>query len=146
VLEELGEPYDVTGELGAKLEELVQRNQVRKSYEQGLAAAAEALGLLRGIGQGLQRFGSSVGQVAREQRRYNLAKVDVLVPQSVAVINQTWREFQARVQDDKTMAEQPLKFATLVSQYFTRRLTTEAIQSFFEQMGEALNQATKKWG
>jgi hypothetical protein len=111
-----------------------------------LAASAEALGLLRGIGQGLQRFGSSVGQVVREQRRYNLAKVDVLVPHSVAVINQTWREFDAKVQDDKAMAEQPLKFAALVSQYFTRRLTNEAIQSFFEQMGEALNQATKKWG
>jgi chromosome segregation ATPase len=145
-LEELSEPYDVTGELGAKLEELVQRNQVRKSYEQGLAASAEALGLLKGIGQGLQRFGSSVGQVVREQRRYNLAKVDVLVPHSVAAINQTWREFDAKVQDDKAMAEQPLKFAALVSQYFTRRLTNESIQTFFEQMGEALNQATKKWG
>ena len=146
VLEELDSPYDVTGELGEKLEDLAQRNAVRVSYQEGLGAAAEALGYLKGIGKGLGRFRSSVGDVIREQRRYKLAKVAIMLPQSVATMNQTWKQFHDRISDDREMADKPVAFAELVQQYFTRRLTDETIKSFFEQMGSALNQATRKWG
>ena len=69
-----------------------------------------------------------------------------MVPQSVATINQTWKQFHEQIADERQMVENPLVLAQTVNRYFTARLTDETIKSFFEQMGEALNQATKKWG
>ena len=68
VLEELESQHDVTGELGDKLADLARRNVVRLAYQAGLGGVAEALGYLKGIGKGLDRFRSSVGNVIREQR------------------------------------------------------------------------------
>jgi hypothetical protein len=144
-LEELTEAYDVTGELGDKLAELARRNQVRLAYEKGLAASAEALGLQRGIGTGLAKFRDSVGSVVQTQRRHSLPKATVVVPQSVALINQTWKQFHAKVENEQSMADHPLEFADLVKRYLSDRLYDETIKAFFEQMGAALNQATKKW-
>ncbi|MFH1086036.1 MAG: hypothetical protein V1772_09770 [Chloroflexota bacterium] len=146
VLENLDQSFGVPGELGEKLAELAKRNVVRTGYEQGLAGAAEAVGYLKGIGSGLTRFQSSVGSVLREQKQYNLAKVEVILPNSVAVINQTWKQFHDKVRDSEAVVARPVEFAALVKQYFSARLTDEVIKGFFETMGDALNKATKKWG
>ncbi|NLG49157.1 MAG: hypothetical protein GX552_03475 [Chloroflexi bacterium] len=145
VLEELTEPPAVSGELGEALAELVQRNHVRWSYEQGLRAVAEALGITKGVGEGMQRFQRSVSTVLQEQRRYNLAQVKVPLPGSAAVLNETWKELAARVKDDKYMGMNPVEFSQIIDGYVKERLTDAKIQALFEDMGEALNEATKAW-
>ncbi len=145
VLEELNESPGVPGELGAALDELVEHNRVRRSYEEGLRAVAEVLGLTKGVGEGLTRFQRSVATVLQEQRRYSLKEVRVPLPQSAAVMNQVWKELGAKVKDEKHMGTHPLEFSRVVDVYIKKRLTDEKIQSLFETMGEALNQATKAW-
>lgn len=145
VLEEMREPPDVPGELGQALKELVERNHVRWDYEQGLRAVAEVLGLTKGVGEGLKRFQKSVATVLQEQRRYNLKPVEVLLPQSVVTVNETWKELQAKVKDEKYMGAHPLEFSRTVDAYIKQRLTDAKIQDLFEQMGNALNQATAAW-
>ncbi|MBC7234262.1 MAG: hypothetical protein H5T69_00355 [Chloroflexi bacterium] len=146
VLEELEEaPAGVKGELGPALEDLARRNKIRRSYEEGLKAVAEALGLLKGIGEGLKRFRLSVGTVLQEQRRYNLRPISVEVPDAVMAINDIWPTLQARVRDEKYMGTHPLEFSRLVKQYLNDRLGEQSIQHYFEEMGEALNRATKAW-
>lgn len=146
VLEELEDPFDVTGELGDKLKELIERNKMRWSYEEGLRAVAEALGLTKGIGTGIQRFRRSVGKVLQEQRRYNLAQVHVQVPHSVAALNEIWKNLRKKVKDEKYLGKNPLEFADIVEEHITARLTDENIQGLFEKMGQALNRATAAWG
>jgi len=145
VLEELDEPPEVPGELGGALTELVERNRVRRAYEEGLRAVAEVLGLTKGVGEGLTRFQRSVATVLQEQRRYSLKEVRVPLPQSAAVMNQVWNELAAKVKDEKHMGTHPLEFSRGVDVYIKRRLTDENIQSLFETMGEALTRATKAW-
>ena len=142
VLEELDEPPVVPGELGVALAELVERNRVRRSYEEGLRSVAEVLGLSKGVGEGLTRFQRSVATVLQEQRRYSLKEVHVGLPESVAVMNQVWKELAAKVKDEKHLGTHPLEFSRMVDGYIKRRLTGENIRSLFEVMGEALNQAT----
>ena len=146
LLEELREPPTVPGELGKKLAELVSHNKVRAAYEEGLGSVSEALGILKGMGDGLARFRQSVQQVLQEQKRYNLSKVDVGVPASVAAVNQIWAELRQRVKDEDYMATNPLEFSGIVVEYVSRRLTDETIKGFFEQMGQALDKATAAWG
>ncbi len=145
-LQELSQPTSVPGELGDKLKELAQHNVVRKSYEDGLAAVAEALGLLKGISTGLEKFADSVGKVVAEQRRYNLKDVKVDVAQLAADVNGIWVPLRAQVKNEDYMGSNPLEFVRIVQQSISARLTNEVIKTFFEGMGEALNKATKAWG
>ncbi len=145
VLEELKEPPEVPGELGEALKELVERNHVRWSYEEGLRAVAEALGITKGVGEGMQRFQRSVSTVLQEQRRYNLSNVDVPVPASATTLNETWNDLAAKIKDEKYMGTHPLEFSQIIDRYVKERLTDEKIQALFEDMGQALNQATAAW-
>lgn len=146
VLENLDEPPEVSGELGEALRDLVQRNRVRRAYEEGLRAVAEILGLTKGVGEGMKRFQQSVATVLQEQRRYGLKEVHVPVPQSAVVLNETWKELQAKVKDEKQMGRHPLEFSQIVGQYVKSRLTDAHIQGLFENLGKALSQATAAWG
>ena len=146
VIEELDNPpEDVPGELGEKLAELSERNKVRWRYEAGLEAVGQALGLTKAMGQSLKRFKSSVGTVLQEQRRYNLKRANVLVPHSVAVINEIWKTVEDKVKDEEYMGAHPTEFGHIAEKYIVKRLTNESIQSFFESLGEALNRATAAW-
>ena len=145
VLEELDHDPQIGGELGQKLIELAKRNRVRLAYEEGLRAVAEALGLIKGVGEGMQRFRKSVGTVVEEQRRFNLAQVHVLLPRPAAILNQTWKLLGEKVRDEKHMGTHPLEFSKVVDTYITKRLTDASIQQLFEGMGEALSKATAAW-
>mgnify|MGYP001077810097 CR=1 FL=1 len=146
VLEEMKEvPPGVEGELGEALKDLVARNKVRWGYEEGLKAVAEALGLLKGVGEGLLRFQKSVQTVLQEQRRYSLAEIEVRLPPSAVAVNQIWEALRAKILDEKYMGKHPLEFSQVVDRHVKERLTDEKIQAFFEEMGEALSAATSKW-
>jgi chromosome segregation ATPase len=145
VLEELDQDPAVDGELGDALRELIQRNRVRADYETGLASVAEALGLTKGVGEGLRRFGQSVATVIQEQRRYNLKDVPVILPRSTIALNETWRALADKVKDEKQMGTNPLEFSRIIKTYISDRLTDASIQGLFETMGAALNKATKAW-
>ena len=146
VLEELDNPpEDVPSELGETLAELSERNKVRWRYEAGLEAVGQALGLTKAMGQSLKRFESSVGTVLQEQRRYNLKRVNVLVPHSVAVINEIWKTVGDKVKAEEYMGAHPTEFSHIAEKYIVKRLANESIQGFFESLGEALNRATAAW-
>jgi predicted nucleic acid-binding Zn-ribbon protein len=145
LLVELDSPPDVAGELGAKLAELAKHNRIRASYEKGMADVSLSLGLMKGIGTGLEKFRESVGKVVAEQRRYNLKNTQVPVPASVAVINQTWKFLADKLHDENYMGQNPLAFSEVVAKYVSNRLTDQTIQRFFEEMGAALNRATAAW-
>ncbi|MBC7254940.1 MAG: hypothetical protein H5T66_02385, partial [Chloroflexi bacterium] len=119
---------------------------VRRTFEEGLQAIAEALGLLKGLSNGLERFTQSVGKVLAEQRRYNLKPVRVLVPELAVNVNALWAELRQKVQDERYLGANPLEFVRLGREEITGRLSNEIIQAFFEGMGNALNEATKAWG
>ncbi|MHB1294764.1 MAG: coiled-coil domain-containing protein [Anaerolineae bacterium] len=145
VLETLDKAPVVSGELGAGLVDLVRRNQVRRDYEQGLRAVAEALGLTKGVGEGMKRFQKSVETVVQEQRRYSLKEVDVGLPEWVIGLNETWKHLRDRVKDEKYMGVNPVEFSVIVTKFISERLTNDAIQALFETMGESLNRATAAW-
>jgi hypothetical protein len=145
VLEGLDTPPSVPGELGAKLAELVQRNEVRKAYEAGLQAAAETIGMANGIGKGMARFHESVKQVLAQQKQYSLKPVTIALPQTAAVLNEAWRILTEKVDNEEYYAKHPREFVQFEEQYIKKPLTDENIKSLFETMGDALNRGTAVW-
>jgi hypothetical protein len=144
-LEEMKEAPAVPGELGEALQELVKHNHIRWSYEEGLQSVAEALGMLKGMDEGLKRFLRSVSTVVQEQRRYNLALARVQIPPQVIAVHDIWKELQTQVKDEKKMGANPREFSAIVQRTLIKRLPDEMIQDFFEQMGQVLNRATASW-
>ena len=121
-------PPEISGELGDALADLVKRNEVRRSYEEGLRAVAEALGLLKGVGEGMNRFQQSVGTVLQEQRRYSLKQVQVPVPGWIVQMNETWQELSAKVKDEKYLGTHPLEFSQRAREIVQQRLQEAAIK------------------
>ncbi len=145
VLSELDAPPDVPGEFGERLADLARRNAVRASYERALEVSAEFLGRTRGVATGLEKFGTSVASVVREQRRYNLKNVQVRIPPSVHELLGTFDAVRARFQDAARWAAQPDQVSALLDSLNRTRLSDGDIQDLFETMGEELNRATAAW-
>jgi hypothetical protein len=145
ILSDLNESPGVPDELGKALDELVERNKVRRSYEDGLRSVAEALGLTKGVAEGIVRFDKSVDGVVEEQVRYSLANVSVQLPQWVINVAETWKPLRERVKDEKYLGTHPLEFSQIIKSFISDRITDAIIQQFFETMGNALSAATSTW-
>ena len=128
-----------------RLAPLVELNRNEANYVVGLTSVAEILGLLKGLGEGMDRFIRSVGTVYEEQKRYKLAELRLTVSDGVAAFHAYWPTLQSMVKDEKYLGTHPLEFSQKVQEAVRSRLTTTQIQRMFEEMGAALTAATKQW-
>jgi hypothetical protein len=64
---------------------------------------------------------------------------------AVTSFHATWPEFQAKVKDEKYLGTHPLEFSQHVQEVVRQRLQEDAIKRMFEDMGSALDKATKQW-
>ena len=144
-LNELRDSPVASGVWKDQLAPLVELNRSRAEYEAGLKSVSEILGLLKGLGEGMDRFIRSLGTVYEEQRRYKLPMLSVELSDAVTSFHVSWPDTQAKVKDEKYLGTHPMEFSQRVQGVIQERLSEGAIQKMFEDMGEALNKATKAW-
>jgi len=128
-----------------RLGPLTELNRSKVAYEKGLTSVAEMLGLLKGLGEGMDRFIRSLGTVYEEQRRYKLPALTVELSDAVTSFHATWPDIQSKVKDEKYLGAHPLEFSKRVDGVIREPLPEAVIQKMFEDMGAALNLATKAW-
>ncbi|HNR96739.1 MAG TPA: hypothetical protein PKJ21_00700 [Anaerolineae bacterium] len=145
LLVELREPPADAGSWRDRLTPLTELNKSVGNYVIGLTSVAEILGLVKGLGEGMDRFIRSVGTVYEEQTRYKLAELRLSIPDEVTAFHAYWPTLQAMVKDEKYLGTHPLEFSQKVKEAVGSRLGTTQIQKMFEQMGAALTTATKQW-
>jgi len=145
-LNDLEELPDVQGPWQERLRPVVELGRNKQQYEAGLTSVAEILGLLKGIGEGMDRFLRSLYTLYEEQRRYRLPALTVNLPDSVTSFHGMWPEFQSEVKDEKYLGTHPLEFNRRVSNIVQEHINEEDIQQMFDDMGAALSQAAKAWG
>jgi len=145
LLNDLQELPTGAGSWKPRLDPLVELNRNEAIYRTGLRTVSEILGLLNGLGEGLDRFIRSVGTVYEEQRRYKLSPLKVRVPTAVTSFHDVWPEFQSKVKDEKYLGTHPLEFSQRVQDFTRERLSEKAIKRMFKDMGDALTKATKAW-
>lgn len=144
-LAELEQAPEAPEPLAAALAKIAELNRTRAEYEAGLRAVAEALGLLKGLAEGMERFGRSADKVLEEQRRYNLRQLRLELSDVVLGFHSLWPALRAQVKDEKTLGAQPAEFSRRVRAAIDGRLSDDAIAAMFESMGDALTRATKAW-
>ena len=145
LLSDLQELPTGTGSWKPRLDPLVELNRNEAIYRTGLRTVSEILGLLQGLGEGMDRFILSVGTVYEEQRRYKLSPLKVRLSKSVSSFHDAWPELQSKVKDEKYLGTHPLEFSQRVQDFTRERLSEKAIKLMFKNMGDALTKATKAW-
>ena len=145
LLRDLQELPTGTGSWKPRLDPLVELNRNEAIYRTGLKTVSEILGLLQGLGEGMDRFILSVGTVYEEQRRYKLSPLKVRLSKSVSSFHDAWPELQSKVKDEKYLGTHPLEFSQRVQDFTRDRLSEKAIKLMFKDMGDALTKATKAW-
>ncbi len=139
-------PATGIAEVDAQLEEVNRLCDLVDEQEEALTAGAEMLGMLSGLGQGLDGFRESVGSVRQEQDAHSeLARLYVDVPPQVEGFHQTWDELAKYVVDEKQMAAYPGHFYRALRATLDERLTPATIEGVFTDMGNALSVATANW-
>ncbi len=144
-LAELKSVPDSPKPLHAVLEGIVELYRSKATYEDGLRAVAEGLGLLNGLAEGMERFQRSADKVLEEQRQYNLAELRLRLSDEVLGFHALWPEFRAQMRDEKVLGKHPVEFSRTVRAIIRDHLAEQSIASTFESMGDALTRATKAW-
>ncbi len=115
--------------------------------EAALAAGSEMLGMLKGVGEGLDGFRKALTSVRAEQEAHSeLPRLFVELPESAVAFHAAWDELSRYVVDEKQMAAYPGHFVRALRQLLDERLTPQGIERMFGEMGDALTRATDRWG
>ena len=145
LLSNLRELPVTTGPWKDRLTPLLELGRTKSEYEAGLTSVAEILGLLKGLGEGMDRFIRSVATLYEEQHRYKLPPLTLNLSDAVISFHAAWPDFQSKVKDEKYLGTHPLEFSQRVQDSVRERFNEAAIQKMFEDMGAAMTRATKAW-
>jgi predicted nuclease with TOPRIM domain len=147
VLDNLKEPVRCPDDLRPGLETMIELNIKTDAYQEGLGTVGGLIALLDSVGKGMDSFQESVSGLIGEQRMHGdfLPQLKVQLPDPVIAFHSQWDSLRAKVRDDARLCANPTEFLEAARPVIERDLSDEAITSMFNSLGQALDEATKKW-
>jgi len=147
VLDNLKEPVPCPDDLRPELEAMIKLNIKTDAYQEGLGMVGGLIALLDSIGKGMDSFQESVAGLMGEQLMHGdfLPPLEVQLPDSVIAFHSQWDSLRVKVRDDARLCAHPTEFLEAVQPVIQRDLSDEAITDMFNRLGQALDEATKKW-
>jgi len=131
-------------DLAGSLEEVAELNHHFRRFSDGMRACQEIIGLVRGIGSGIEALGESVDDMLASEKKYPLPKLQIEVPTQA----RSWGENLERFRDvvARDLSLHPQDFAASVGEVTAGAFTADAIQGYFEAIGEEMSrQAGVQW-
>lgn len=132
-------------DLDGSLREVAEVNVHHERFAAGVKACQELIGLVRGLGSGIDAFTKSVADVKKSEDKYPLPKLQIDVPAEA----QAWSahlDALLRSVSEKDTSLHPKEFADGVQGLVAKTFTEAAIRRWFESMGEELSrQAERQW-
>jgi hypothetical protein len=74
-----------------------------------------------------------------------LPQLKVQLPDSVIAFHSQWDGLRAKMRDDARLCVHPTEFLETAQPVVERDLSDEVITSVFNSLGQAMDEATKKW-
>ncbi len=147
VLDNLKERVPCPNDLKSGLETMIELNIKTDAYQEGLGTVGGLIALLDSVGKGMDSFRTSVGGLVGEQRMHSqfLPQLKVQLPDSVIAFHNQWDGLRAQMRDDARLCAHPIEFLQTARPVMERDLSNEAITGMFNSLGQALEEATKKW-
>jgi hypothetical protein len=126
------------------LAEMAELNHHFQRFSEGMQACQEIIGLVRGLGSGIEAFTASVDDVLESERKYPLPKLEIDVPAASVAFGANFDRLRTTVGQDYSL--HPKVFAEHVTVFTDEVFTEAAIATYFETMGEELSrQAAAQW-
>jgi len=147
VLDNLKEPVPRPGDLRPGLEAMIELNVKTDAYQEGLGMVGGLIALLDSVGKGMDSFQESVGGLIGEQRMHSefLPGLKLRLPDSAIAFHNQWDGLRAKMRDDARLCAHPTEFLEAARPVIQRDLSNEAVTSMFNNLGQALTEATGKW-
>jgi hypothetical protein len=148
ILDHLKEPIACPDQdLKGELDLMVELNNHSDTYQLGLGSVSGMIALLDGINQGLQRFKESVQGLIDEQRMHSsyLPRLKISLPEEVLDFHNQWDGLYQKVQDDRQICSDPETFLESIQPVIDQDLSEPAIKAMFDDLGQALKEATQSW-
>jgi predicted nuclease with TOPRIM domain len=147
VLDDLKDPVRCPDDLRSGLETMIELNIKTDAYQEGLGMVGGLIALLDSVGTGMDSFQESVGGLIGEQRMHGdfLPQLKLQLPDSVIAFHGQWDGLRAKMRDDARLCANPTEFLGAAQPVIERDLSNEAITVMFDRLGQALDEATKKW-
>jgi peptidoglycan hydrolase CwlO-like protein len=147
VLDNLKERVPCPNDLKPGLEAMIELNIKTDAYQEGLGTVGGLIALLDSVGKGMDSFRESVEGLVGEQRMHSqfLPRLQVQLPDSVIAFHNQWDGLRAKMRDDARLCANPIEFLQTARPVMERDLSNEAITNMFNCLGQALDEATKKW-
>lgn len=125
------------------LREVAEVNVHHEQFSAGVKSCQELIGLVRGLGSGIEAFSKSVADVKKSEDKYPLPKLQIEVPPDA----RSWGAhldalLQAVSQKDASL--HPKAFAASIQALTARSFKEDAIKRWFETMGEELSREAKR--
>ena len=147
VLDNLKEPVRCPDDLRPGLETMIELNIKTDAYQESLGTVGGLIALLDSVGKGMDSFQGSVGGLIGEQRMHGdfLPQLKVQLSDSVIAFHSQWDGLIAKVRDDARLCANPTEFLKAAQPVIEHDLSDGAITGMFDRLGQALDEATKKW-
>lgn len=122
------------------LQEIGELNHHHRKFAEGMKGCQQTIGLVRGLRSGLAAFRKSVEGVQGSEERYPLPKLRIDVPAEAVAFGRAFDALREAAQKGTHL--HPQDFAAVLAEA-ARDLTPEAIQAYFQGMGEELTRCAK---
>ena len=124
------------------LEEIAEINLHHQRFSEGMQASQEMIGLVRGLGSGIETFKKSVDGMIQTEKKHPVPKLEIDVPQAAVAWGGHLDELFTTVGEDQSLHPRELaaKLAGLREGVFTE----EGIKGYFETMGAELSRCAKE--
>ena len=126
------------------LAEIAELNLHWQRFSEGMKSCQELIGLVRGLGSGIDAFIASVEEVMESERKYPLPKLEIDVPQRSVKFGKSFDALKTALGEDLSL--HPVAFSERVIHLVDHVFTEHKIKEYFETMGQELSrQADKQW-
>ncbi|MBN2004638.1 MAG: hypothetical protein JXA21_14880 [Anaerolineae bacterium] len=127
---------------------LVELNLKGDTYREAVAMATQLNAICQAIDDGLEKMDATMRKLIAQERKYSqyLPRLSFTMPGAAETFNKQWPALLEQLKDQEHFKQNPQEFTQIAQETLEKGITNDLIKTMFESLGEAINQATKRWG
>ncbi len=140
-------PAEQNPQLQNDLIRMVDLNARTDEYHVGLASVGGLIGLLRGIGSGMEAISKSLEGVRNEERMHSayLRSLAYSLPPQVDRFHSQWSALAVQFASEEFIGNHPGEFSLQVKPLIEGPLSRTRIKDMFDALGAMITKATASW-
>ncbi len=129
------------------MDEFIKKRDLKIDFEKSLKMVAEEIGFLTGIKSGFLNLKKTAESLLNQYNNYKsyLKPINFNISDKCENFCDNFKIFANKIIDDNKLSKTPADFIKLVSPFHKELLNEKTVKSIFEEIAEAIKNATKNW-